>query len=100
MNEIIFNISLVILSIGFILMVIYITIQFTKKTYQPCAINNSNTGNNSKNDLYNQLNQIYDDRPSITYKKMFENPEIGFGKSDFEVNDYSEIISFYTKSNK
>jgi len=100
MNEIVFNISLVILSIGFILMIIYITTLFIKRKCPPCSINNSKNGYNSNNDLYNQLNQIYDDRPSITYKKMFENPEIGFGKSDFEVNDYSEIISFFTKSNK
>ena len=96
MNEIIYNISLVVLSIGFILMIIYITIIITKKTKtcqtcQPCSINNITTSTN--------LNQIYDDRPSITYKKMFENAEIGFGYQDFDVNDNSSTTSFYIKSN-
>jgi hypothetical protein len=97
MNEIVFNISLVVLSIGFILLVIYITTLLTNKTCPPCAIN----GNNSNNCLYdNRVNKlIYDDRPSITYLKMFNDPEVGFGKPDFNVEDYSEITSYFTKSN-
>jgi len=94
MNEIVFNISLVILSIGFILLVIYITTLLTNKTCLPCAINS----NNYLND--NQVNKlIYDDHPSITYLKMFKDPEVGFGKTDYDVKDYSEITAFYTKSN-
>ena len=98
MNEIIFNISLVILSLGFILMIIYFTTLFTNKSSPSCPINKCSDNNNNNNN--NILEQIYDDRPSITYKKMFKDPSVGFGKGDFDVNDNSETTSFYIKSNK
>ena len=84
------NISIILLSLGFILMVIYITtIIVTKNT----------TCNNTTKTTQN-TNLIYDDRPSITYVKMFQNPEVGFGYQDFDINDNSNTTSFYTKSNK
>ena len=98
MDNIVYNISLIILSLGFILMIIYITIIITKQLNK-CPINN-NCDNNINNINKNNLNQIYDDRPSITYKKMFENPEVGFGYQDFDVNANSVSTSFYIKSNK
>ena len=97
MNEIIYKISLVVLSIGFILMIIYITMIITKKS-TTCSNNISNNTTN-KDLTSNNLNLIYDDRPSITYRKMFKNPEVGFGYQDFDVNDNSETTSFYFKSN-
>ena len=42
---------------------------------------------------------IYDDRPSLTYEKMFNNASVGFGYQDFDENDSSNS-SFYVKSNK
>ena len=98
MDEIVFNISLIILSLGFISLIIYITILLTNKSNKvcpPCTVNN--IPNNIPN---NTFDQIYDNRPSITYKKMFENPEVGFGKGDFDANDNTETTSFYIKSNK
>jgi len=82
MTDLIFNISLIILSLGFILMIIYITMIVTNKKCKPCT-----------NNINNSLNQIYDDRPSITYKKMFQNPEVGFGYQDFDEMDNSITIS-------
>jgi hypothetical protein len=81
------NISLILLSLGFILTVIYITIIITKNTSCNKTINN-------------EPDLIYDERPSITYAKMFKNPEVGFGYQDFDINDNSNTASFYTKSNK
>jgi hypothetical protein len=86
MNLILNRISLIILSLGFILIVIYITIIITKKNII-CQNKVSS-------------NIIYDDRPSLTYVKMFKNPEVGFGYQDFDINDNSNTTSFYTKSNK
>ena len=91
MDNIVHIISLIILSIGFILIIVYFTMNITKQKInnqgcpqcQPCSTN---------------LNQVYDDRPSITYKKMFENSEVGFGYQDFDVNDNSTTTSFYIKS--
>jgi len=97
MNQIVFNISLVILSLGFILMVIYITTIIIKKKCKscspclPCKITNNNT---------NTLEQIYDDRPSITYVKMFKDSNIGFGQNDFDANDDAQTSSIYFKSKK
>lgn len=95
MNTIIYNIALIILSLGFILMVIYITMILTKKSTS--KLNTTTCINNNKLDTNNL---IYDDRPSITYVKMFNQPSVGFGYKDFDVNDNSNTTSFYTKSNK
>ena len=109
MNQIVFNISLIILSLGLILMVIYITIVLTNKKNisistqckpcLPCNLNDSknNNGNGNGNDI---LQYIYDDRPSITYIKMFKDSNIGFGQDNFDANDDAEISSFYFKSKK
>jgi len=97
MNNIIYNISLILLSLGFILMVIYITIILTKNT-RSCIYNNNNNNNNNKSSISTiSSNIIYDDRPSLTYVKMFNQPSIGLGYQDFDAND--NITSFYTKTN-
>ena len=94
MNPVIFNISLIILSLGFILMVIYITIILTKKNIKCNNLCDNNTKINTNN-----TNLIYDDRPTITYVKMFQNSSVGFGQQDFDANDNSETTSFYGKPN-
>lgn len=99
MNDIVYNISLIILSLGFIMMMIYITIIITKKSFTCPNLSAKSNLNSNLNSLSTDINQIYDDRPSITYKKMFENPEVGFGYQDFDVNDNSTTTSFYIKSN-
>ncbi len=99
MDSIVYNIGLIILSLGFILMIIYITMILTKKSVK-CPLNNNNNNDKYNNNKSINLNQIYDDRPSITYKKMFQNPEVGFGYQDFDELDNSTTTSFYTKSNK
>ncbi len=98
MNNIVYNISLIILSIGFIMMIIYITMTITKKSVTCSSYNNISSPLSCP--PCDNLTNIFDDRPSITYKKMFENPEVGFGYQDFYVNDNSETTSFYVKSNK
>lgn len=111
MNQIVFNISLIILSLGLILMVIYITIVLTNKKIistkckpcSPCNLNDSknNNGNSNSNSNGNDMLQyIYDDRPSITYIKMFKDSNIGFGQDNFDANDDVETSSFYFKSKK
>lgn len=85
MISVLYNISIILLSIGFIAMIIYITKIVTLNNYCPKT---------------NDYSVIFDDRPSITYKKMFENQEVGFGYQDFDKNDNSKNTSFYTKFNK
>jgi len=94
MNNIIYNISLILLSLGFILMVIYITIVLTKKSDCVC---NDKLDNTNKPET--STNTIYDDRPSITYVKMFTQPEVGFVYQDFDANDNSNSAFFTSKSN-
>lgn len=106
MNQVVFNISLIILSLGLILMVIYITIVLTTKKIistqctpcSPCNLNDPK--NNSNGNGNNTLEHIYDDRPSITYIKMFKDSNIGFGQDNFDANDDVETSSFYFKSKK
>jgi hypothetical protein len=97
MDFILYNIGLIILGLGFILIVIYLTMIITKKLVK-CTVNKCDNKCDNNFDKNINLNQIYDDRPSITYKKMFENPEVGFGYQDFEVNANSATNSFYSKS--
>ena len=85
MKFILYNLSIVLLSLGFILMIIYITFIITLNNFIP------------KKEDYSL---IYDDKPSMIYKKMFENPEVGFGYKDFDINDNSNTTSFYTKKYK
>ena len=114
MNQIVFNVSLIILSLGLILMVIYITIVLTTKKIistqckpcLPCNLNDSKNNSNGNgtstgtNNGNNTLEQIYDDRPSITYIKMFKDSNIGFGQDNFDATDDVETSSFYFKSKK
>jgi hypothetical protein len=67
MNHILYNISIIILFFGIILMVIYIT----KATYTPPL---KPTGIRRK---YN--NDIYDDNPSQIFKPMFNQPSTWSG---------------------
>lgn len=87
MKNILYYIAFILLSLGFILMTIYITVIITNR-------NNNNKCNKT------DLATIYDDRPTLTYVKMFNNPEVGFGYQDFDINDNSNTTSFYTNSNK
>ena len=100
MNQVVFNISLIILSLGFILLIIYITILSTKKQHKPCKPCAANISCGINNSNSNSLEQIYDDRPSITYIKMFKDSNIGFGQDNFDANDDVETSSFYFKSQK
>ena len=76
-------------------MIIYITIIITKESIKPIKPICNNT--NINNDTNTQM--IYDDRPSLTYVKMFQQPSVGFGYQDFDNNDNSKSTSFYTSSN-
>jgi hypothetical protein len=86
MNLVIYRISLIILSLGFILMVIYITIIITRNTSYKNILSSIQTSDPKL---------IYDERPSLYYVKMFDNPEVGFGYQDFDINDNSNTTSFY-----
>jgi hypothetical protein len=106
MNITIINISLLVLCLGFIILIIYITIHITKKSItpskcKPCINTNKITNKTLYNNIVPDNNKlIYDDRPSITYKKMFQNSGIGFGNGGLDVDGDSKITSFYIKSNK
>lgn len=81
-------------------MIIYITMIITKKSITCPQINTNSSSSIDSNNQISDIKLIYDDRPSITYKKMFENPEIGFGHQDFDAMDSTEFTHFYTKTNK
>ena len=98
MNKIlIYNISVIILGLSLILLIVYITMYLTKQRIMKnisCPIATCKPCNEI---IYDTI--IYDERPSLTYEKMFNNASVGFGYQDFDENDSSNS-SFYVKANK
>jgi hypothetical protein len=117
MNSILYNITLIILCCGIILMTIYITNETINRDYltinslQSCdetinkelknnslltgdeTINQQDLKNNS---LLTGDETIYDLKPSNIYSKMFSNSSVWFGYSDFDEKDITDKI--YVKS--
>jgi len=66
MASLLHNISLILLSTGFLLTIIYFTIFITKQNIKQTCSNNNNNNNN------NNIKSIYDERPSIVFADMFQ----------------------------
>lgn len=89
MNHILYNISLIILFIGIIMMTIYIT-----------KASDVNYMTNEKEILMRQnlnkpesVNNIYDYKISKAYKNMFSNPSIWMEYTEFDYDPNKEIIN-------
>ncbi len=70
MNAILYNIAVIFLIIGIILMIIYLS-----KINCNC------------NNIKLPINDIYDDRVSKTYQKMFKEPSVWTGYNNIDVNE-------------
>ena len=97
MNHILYNISLIILVCGIILITIYITKASTNnfKTTNQVLLENQEYLKNKQNSA-NNGETIYDLKPSNIYSKMFSNPSIWFGYNEFNEKDITDKI--YVKS--
>jgi hypothetical protein len=96
MNYILYNIALIFIGWGIILMTIYITKASTnsfKTTNQILLEKQEYLKNNS---LQPNNETIYDLKPSNIYNKMFSNSSVWFGYSDFNEKDITDKI--YIKS--
>ncbi len=92
MNITLLNTSIVMLTIGIILFVIYITrtitIYYIEKEQEELLANQNNVGLRRKN----PIDVIYDYKVSKAYKKMFQEPSIWMGYSDFDPSDSTDKI--------
>ena len=80
MNHIIHNISIILIFFGIILLTINLT-----KSYNKCPIII-----NEKQQI-NQ-NNIYQNRPSKMYDKMFSQPELWMGYADFDIKNFNKKL--------
>ena len=80
MNHIIHNISIILIFFGIILLTINLT-----KSYNNCPIII-----NEKQQI-NQ-NNIYQERPSKMYDKMFSQPELWMGYADFDIKNFTKKL--------
>ena len=87
MNHILYNISILILGFGIILMTVYIT-KATNKQFK----NNQNNQNRQYQTGIAETGDIYDSRPSKTYSKMFSQPSLWLGYQEFDSNENTEKI--------
>ena len=80
MNHIIHNISIILIFFGIILLTINLT-----KSYNKCPIIiNEKQQNNQTN--------IYQERPSKMYDKMFSQPELWMGYADFDIKNFNKKL--------
>ena len=89
MNHILYNISILILGFGIILMTVYIT-KATNKNNQ--TINLNGLSNRRHQSGITETGEIYDSRPSKTYSKMFSQPSLWLGYQEFDANENTEKI--------
>jgi len=82
MNYLLYNISIVMVLVGIILLTHYLT-----KTYNNNNIQNSDDLNNQIPDN-TKLDNIYDERPSAIFKNMFNQPSIWQG---YQIIDTKEL---------
>ena len=80
MNHIIHNISIILIFFGINLLTINLT-----KSYNKCPIII-----NEKQQI-NQ-NNIYQERPSKMYDKMFSQPELWMGYADFDIKNFNKKL--------
>jgi hypothetical protein len=87
MNHILYNISLLILVVGIILMTVYIT-KASNNGFQT-----SDKLNLNKNYLIEKpYKTIYDYKVNKEYEKMFSQPSIWMGYQDFDPKEQSQKI--------
>jgi hypothetical protein len=89
MNHILYNISILILGFGIILMTVYITKATTKNNQ---IINLNGLSNRRHQSGITETGEIYDSRPSKTYSKMFSQPSLWLGYQEFDANENTEKI--------
>jgi hypothetical protein len=96
MNYILYNIALIFICWGIILMTIYITKASTNsfKTTNQILLEKQEYLKNNSLQPDNEI--IYDLKPSNIYNKMFSNSSVWFGYSDFNEKDITDKI--YIKS--
>ena len=86
MNHLIYNISVIIIIIGTILVTVYVT-RATSNSYinQPKRLGMENEGLRHKYD-------IYENKINTTYKKLFNDPEIWSSYKSFDTSDQTDKI--------
>ncbi len=92
MNHILYNMALIILCCGIILITIYITKASTNsfKTTNQVLLEKQEYLKNNSLQIGNET--IYDLRPSNIYSKMFSNPSVWFGYNEFNEKDVTDKI--------
>jgi hypothetical protein len=88
MNHILYNISLVILVIGIILMTVYIT----KASNNGYLTYDKQILNNRAKSIEKPYDTIYDYKVNKEYQKMFSQPSIWMGYQDFDPQEKSQKI--------
>jgi hypothetical protein len=88
MNHILYNISLVILVIGIILMTVYIT----KATNNGYLTYHKQILNKRAKIIGKPHQSIYDYKVNKEYQKMFSQPSIWMGYQDFDAKEKSQKI--------
>jgi hypothetical protein len=73
MNNLLYNISLLILGLGIILMIVYIS-----------RVTGGKRINIVPSDIQNDFVDVFNERPSQRFKKMFEQPPIWTGYEDWD----------------
>ncbi len=96
MNHILYNISLITLGLGIILITVYITKATSNGFKTTDVILMEQQELEARRRGLNTTESVYDSRPSRVYKKMFSDPSVWFGYSDFDENEVREKI--YVKS--
>lgn len=97
MNHILYNLSLLILMVGIILLTVYVTKASGNgfKTTQEILLSNENAPNKN----LTQSDSVYDFRPSKLYNGMFSQPSVWFGYSDFDESNLMDKIYVKTTRN-
>jgi hypothetical protein len=87
MNHILHNISIIILSLGIILITVYITKASSNgfKTTDIILMDHHEKERMRRRNIPNE--SIYDYRPSKVYNKMFTDHSVWHGYSDFDENE-------------
>lgn len=96
MNHILYNISLIILGLGIILLTVYITKASSNGFKTTDVILMEQQELEMRRRGIKPEGNIYDSRPSKVYKKMFSDPSNWFGYADFDESEIKDKI--YVKS--
>jgi hypothetical protein len=94
MNNILYNISLIILSLGIILITVYVT-KATSTNYLTYYNQLLANQENKSYKPYNPYLNVYNDRPTQTYKNMFLQSEPWLGYETYDPNQSSTKLFIY-----